>query len=378
MAAYAAGPASALADVGTGLVAAVAEASGPAPAPSNLETMDYTFGTPVVGLPGDFYKLCWSHEGGGLEKFNVEIDDVVVLVGPNTLDAECTMGLSCALSLTGHLLEPLSSLLIIPGGDECGSESVSAIARWDANAEAPAMNYIAWDSTAAASVADDEASATYDFGTPVEGQPGPGYKICWSHDSLAAADHVVELGVFTLNGPDTALFTCYIGGECTLTITGYGLDPTNKVVIVYGPYDQLAAEGDDPSGAGCGDGYFNPVSGAGVMPASLSYAATESASEESVYEIGQAFGPVGNFYSLCWAPEPSANIPASLPQFKVTVDRQFELAYPVDDDAVWDEEEGASSASGGFLDRRREDGPATYHDDETNLDLNFAPPHGRA
>ena len=34
---------------------------------------------------------------------------------------------------------------------------------------------------------------------------GPVYKICWSHESLDPAAHLVELGVFTKNGPPPAV-----------------------------------------------------------------------------------------------------------------------------------------------------------------------------
>jgi hypothetical protein len=70
---------------------------------------------------------------------------------------------------------------------------------------------------------------------------------------------------------------------------------------------------------------------------------------------------------------PSANIPAGLPQFKVTVDKRFELAYPVTDGDKW-EEESASSGSAGFLGKKNANAPATYHDDESGLDLVFFPP----
>jgi hypothetical protein len=62
-------------------------------------------------------------------------------------------------------------------------------------------------------------------------------------------------------------------------------------------------------------------------------------------------------------------IPAALPQFKVTVNARFNLAYPVEDDTVW--EQGTSSPSG-FLGKK--ESVPTYHDDETGLDVVFQPP----
>jgi hypothetical protein len=106
------------------------------------------------------------------------------------------------------------------------------------------------------------------------------------------------------------------------------------------------------------------------MPASLSYAATTYGFNASVFEIGQAFGSVGDHYSLCWAPAPLENIPFGLPSFKVTVNRRFELAYPVTDEDNWQEEQ-AASGSGGFLGKKER---TTYHDDESGLDLVFQPP----
>jgi hypothetical protein len=190
---------------------------------------------------------------------------------------------------------------------------------------------------------------------------------------------LVELGAFTLNGPAITEFTCYIGGQCELLVDGYGFAPSNELVIVYGPYDQINGAGS--SGAGCGDGYFDPVlydpvtgTGGGVMPASLSYAAATYGSIQSLFAIGQAFGPVGDHYKLCWSHAPSVNIPAGLPEYKVTVTGRFTLAYPVDDGNVWDEASSSSSGSGEFLGKKRDEAPPTYHDDATGLDVVFQPP----
>jgi hypothetical protein len=180
----------------------------------------------------------------------------------------------------------------------------------------------------------------------------------------------VELGVFQLNGPVVAEYVCKIGEQCDLKLTGYGLESTNELVIVYGPYDQINQN--RASGAGCGDTYFDPVNQVGVMPASLSYGATTFNMTDAFFQIGQAFGPVGNYYSLCWAPVPSTNIPAALPQFKVTVDRTFVLAYPVDDSDKWSSQTGGGGGYGDFLaPKSREE---QYHDDQSNLDLAFKPP----
>lgn len=278
------------------------------------------------------------------------------------------MGLPCAISVTGYSLASTSSLLIIDGGSTCGDASAATIAAWDSTAQTPAVSYVDWTSVAASSVGADAAEATYDFGTPVEGVPGPVYKICWSHESLDPAAHLVELGVFTKNGPDTATFTCYIGSNCDLSITGYGFEADNELVIVYGPFDQINGAGS--SGAGCGDAYFTPLDGAGVMPASLAYPATTYNNTHAFYSIGQAFGAVGDHYKLCWAHDPSVIIPAALPQFKVTVNARFNLAYPVEDDTVW--EQGGTSSPSGFLGKK--ESVPTYHDDETGLDVVFQPP----
>jgi hypothetical protein len=86
-----------------------------------IETTDgiasatYDLGTPVVGVPGDTFKLCWAHDPSALSDFNVEIDADAELIGPNVGDLlECTLGQKCTVSLTGHKLRDSNGIVAIP------------------------------------------------------------------------------------------------------------------------------------------------------------------------------------------------------------------------------------------------------------------------
>ena len=62
---------------------------------------NYDFGTPVVGMPGDTYKLCWGHEPRGLAylaDYNIELDPDGILEGTFADDFACTLGPSVLLS----------------------------------------------------------------------------------------------------------------------------------------------------------------------------------------------------------------------------------------------------------------------------------------
>ena len=56
------------------------------PAPFAVFSADgstYSFATPIAGDPGNHYKLCWGFQPVGLADFNVELDSLVELRGPD-------------------------------------------------------------------------------------------------------------------------------------------------------------------------------------------------------------------------------------------------------------------------------------------------------
>ena len=48
----------------------------------NGSNASYALGTPLVGVAGAFYRLCWGHDPAVLADFNVEIDASAELAGP--------------------------------------------------------------------------------------------------------------------------------------------------------------------------------------------------------------------------------------------------------------------------------------------------------
>ena len=97
----------------------------------------YSFGTPVLGTPGDGYRLCWSHDpesAPGDYKYDISrtTDGGATpfeLVGPNPGDLECTLGEPCAVQVTGHRLAASNKVVPILSGACGGADMASRLAR---------------------------------------------------------------------------------------------------------------------------------------------------------------------------------------------------------------------------------------------------------
>ena len=96
-----------------------------------IASATYSLGTPVVGVPGDTYKLCWAHDPSVLSDFNVMIDSDAELIGPNVGDLlECTLGQQCAVSISGYNLADSNAIVAISSG-ACGdADAVVATNTW--------------------------------------------------------------------------------------------------------------------------------------------------------------------------------------------------------------------------------------------------------
>jgi hypothetical protein len=140
LAAYAAGPIEALADVGVALVTTLAEAVSSVSATD--EAAVFAFGTPLLGVSGSFYKLCWAAEPRDLRDFKITIDSTGELVGPSVAafgDSnapvfddvqrfDCTLGLSCSMTFNGYGPTSTNRILVLESG-ECGSAD-AVVASW--------------------------------------------------------------------------------------------------------------------------------------------------------------------------------------------------------------------------------------------------------
>merc|ERR1719281_2219090 len=114
----------------------------------------YDMGTPLVGVPGSYFKLCWGHAPttGALEEYKVEIDSSGDLAGPDVGDIlRCTLGIACSPQITGHRLAASNGMVVIGSAAACGA-------------------------------ADAAGFDVYNFGVPVVGAPGNAYRLCWGFD----------------------------------------------------------------------------------------------------------------------------------------------------------------------------------------------------
>merc|ERR1719506_2041871 len=220
MAAYAAGSISDLAAVGTNLVESVAAAAPPSYGPGEM----YDMGTPLVGVPGSYFKLCWGHAPttGALEMYNIEIDANGDLAGPDVGDIlRCTLGIACSPQITGHRLAASNGMVVIGSAAACGAAEAA----------------VATDTWTTADPAEDAAGFdVYNFGVPVVGAPGNAYRLCWGFDPAASEGYLgynVEVDpAGVLAGPDAAAFefTCTLGLLCDVQLSGFDFAVSNGIV----------------------------------------------------------------------------------------------------------------------------------------------------
>ena len=122
------------------------------------------------------------------------------------MQVRCTLGLRCAIVISGVGLEGSSALVLLAAG-ACG-DGDAVVANWTGM-----MN-----PTRAAAA--DGANATYDFGIPVAGRVGF-YRACWSHNFSTIEDFGVEIDASAvLAGPQPASLECTLGRNCTLSLEG--------------------------------------------------------------------------------------------------------------------------------------------------------------
>ena len=138
-------------------------------------------GTPVLGVAGSFYQLCWAHEySSDLGDFKVQIDDAAELRGPYVANYSCIMGLSCTLIITGFGMEPTNEIVAVNGS--CGNSTEVANLTWTRT-----NGFVNSNGT----------NATYTFGSPVFGEPGDHYHLCWGHEPVGLTDFNFEISEFS-------------------------------------------------------------------------------------------------------------------------------------------------------------------------------------
>jgi len=174
-------------------------------------------GTPIAGLPGTNYKICWGHDivalGRGNEGYRVPAG-ALVIAGPIQGPHVCTMSTPCNLVLTGTNLATTNKVLIVIGNSCAGTPATFAGLTNPKRAKS-------------------SDAYGYELGIPSAGTPGNAYSICWAHEPSSNADFLTRLGTFSINGPTAvALAECTLGLPCVVTVSGFGLASTNKILVV--------------------------------------------------------------------------------------------------------------------------------------------------
>ena len=151
-------------------------------------------GTPLAGIPKAAYRLCWAHDPDLADPtvFTLELADAGALVGPTNADEDatnaffCTLGLACALTLSGHALTGNDAVGIFAGAGCAGT-----LASWAGSAVAVRGTLVG-------------DTAVFAFGTPTSGVAGNAYRVCWAYEPVSLATvnfRVVVDGTGSLEGP---------------------------------------------------------------------------------------------------------------------------------------------------------------------------------
>merc|ERR1719149_404882 len=73
----------------------------------------------------------------------------------------------------------------------------------------------------------------FDMDVPRKGDPGDFYRLCWASDPSGLSDYLVEIDPSgDLVGPELEPFQCTLGVDCSVTLTGYGLEDWNAIMVI--------------------------------------------------------------------------------------------------------------------------------------------------
>lgn len=188
----------------------------------------YDLETPASGTPATNYRICWAHNPANTvdpSLYRAPIGFLTVY-GPDSPMVpdvhQCTMSLFCTLRLTGIGLQSTNSIQIVKKPKAC------------LTAHGPDVANLAGIANPQGPVAGDPYH--YDLGWLGSGLPGDNYWLCWAHDPVITEDFRTTLASFTLLGPHVmtgpGVQECTLGRECEITVSGEGLAPGNKILVV--------------------------------------------------------------------------------------------------------------------------------------------------
>jgi hypothetical protein len=227
------------------------------------------------GPVGD-YRLCWSHDPlAAGANYNTPAG-TLFLAGPVVQDYACTLGTTCLLYLQGVGVGPGNGIRIVALNSDCRSG-------------APAGNF--------STLRTERLLETmppydvYDLGEEVVGPPGY-WTLCWGHEPAASSGYLLNVGVFTMNGPEPKNHTCTLGMRCYLTYAGVGLNVYNRIIL----YRTTTRCGDGDIAAYDYPGLEHTVT---VSPSELP---GHSASQLKRYDLAMAKTgtPTADAYRICW------------------------------------------------------------------------------
>jgi hypothetical protein len=237
-----------------------------------------------------------ASEGGGgdfVESFNDAMEEtgipatttgavfeppVVTYFSLDAYDFGCTLGLACAITLSGYPANATTDLLVLDSGS-CADDGATLV------------NYSGLLARVDAQTVGLEK--VYDLGTATVGTPRSDYQLCFGINATDITEYNISNASFALNGPNVAEFECSLGAACVLTPTGKKLMSTNEIFVTRN--------------TSCSNATVQNFS---------DWKLPRQASFSGCYELGTTLdlaGPDEN-YTLCWAHDP-----ADLADFVVTL-----------------------------------------------------------
>jgi len=207
----------------------------------------------------------------------------------------CTLGLPCALRLTGHSFAASNRVIVTSFSDTCGQALTLP----------PIVGLVSPAQVTAASPWHD-----YSLGTPTSGLPGD-YTVCWSHHGGSHDQYDVRATTLRMGGPVPADRACTLSEPCNISLDGVRLAHTSKLLLI----SRASACGEVSPGVAAWAGFLNP---AGTMLITPPDAPGFKYADGDTYDLGLPYAnPPGTAYQICWAFDPTAA--GGLSDYKVPV-----------------------------------------------------------
>ena len=264
----------------------------------------YSAGTPTAGPVGPVGRLCWAYSWSHWADFHLDLG-VFLMAGPEQHRSfMCTLGIVCNLPVRGYSIPEASELWLI-GGERPVSATweAAALERSCSVAEAQDSAFVEGYVNPMAPQNISLDGATYVAGVALRGAVGPFFRVCWRPEPTQS--FMVEVGQFSLVGPEAALGVCVKGYPCNLTLAGYGLSDVNTLEVSRSNCTFSNESGMNPDSD-------SENSDAGVLPGLLGLRGVSAPLQPrhgttDTYDLGTVrSGSAGIQLELCWSGEPGS------------------------------------------------------------------------